>query len=229
MSEVTEQQRWEILQLRIKEAHAVLNSNPNYNLDFRPVMRVLAVFGSHLDRAAISLGEQQWISEPALLGWQRRAWNSILCAEKTLPFWTENPLVESNILEVLAEARLIVQSSASSHDRLLLPLMPSSENFSYKFPYAQKDNSIRCALFAYFNVEYCVHTVNWDVEQEFEIDSYYDYLMLGDYWTIPNVISTALLFGGGRNYPHEHDQARREFWLWWLDKAVPASWNLEEI
>ena len=54
----------------------------------------------------------------------------------------------------------------------------------------------------------------------------------GEWYCIPSVIWASRVFAGfpnNRYGPLDDAQARREFWTWWLDDAVPASWNLEYL
>ncbi len=86
MSDLTDQQRWKILQKRIKEAKAALKADNNGDLPFAHAMRVFATFGPYIDVSPLYYDKPLEVSEETLLGWQRRSWNAILCAEKVLPF-----------------------------------------------------------------------------------------------------------------------------------------------
>lgn len=225
----TEEQRWKELQKRVKEANAVVNANATCNLEFAHVMLILATFGPYSNIPTLYREGIQQMPESALLGWQRRAWNAILCAEKVIPLWTELSRVESNMNELLIKGRFIVQNETPLSQDSKLHLIPSLDDVSYQFQYPQEENPLRRALTAYYIVESAINTINRDVENEFELHTNYDESRMGDWWTIPNVIDTSLVLSGGYSYPNQYNQARKEFWLWWLNEAVPASWNLQEI
>lgn len=228
MREPTEQERWEQLQIRVMEAHTALKANEHRDLTFRHVMRILATFGPYANLPLLYGGEFSGIYEAALRGWRRRAWNALLCAEKVLPFWLETKLVDSNLEELLPKARQIIQKGNPKEPDTKLQIDPTSDNFSYKFQGKQATKGTERALSAYYVAQSAIRTVSWDIKNEFELDSYYDDLM-GDWLTMPTVFQTSRIFAEVHDDSPLHAQAREEFWLWWLDEAVPASWDLKDI
>ena len=269
--EVTEQERWKLMQARVAKARVALKASEHPDLSSRMVMRILATFGPHLKIPRVFKEEPKY-RKSAVRGWQRRAWNAILCAEKVAPFWEEIAAVwarvseeaqqrcyemysrfpdsipdciaqarrdyppEVNLSPTLTEAKRLVQSGTPSRTGLNWEAIPSMDTVSSCL-YSQRSSlQIRQAVGAYIAFEHAIGTVLHDIESDFELNLTYC-RSCGDWWTAPNVIGAAWTIGGiggipqnpSSWFPDYDDQAREEFWLWWLDEAVPASWNLQDI
>ncbi len=86
---------------------------------------------------------------------------------------------------------------------------------------------------AFLVAELAIRYTYVDVESPFELDIDYEDPNVHNYepQREPNIFHAALTIGGGDEWglPHRDDKARKKFWQWWLNEAVPASWNLEEI
>lgn len=234
MSESTDQERWKQLQVRLKEAHTALKANEHHDLTFPYVMRILATFGPRLHIPLVE-SEQAHFEQAALRGWQRRAWNALLCAEKVLPLWTRVspvPLYMSPS-DILNQAKKIVRMGTPPSRKWNVVLIPDSDGINTRFPYHESTPQIACAVTAHFVIEHALGTIRNDIDEEFNLNlSYADESMGCDSWQSPTAIYASWAVGGIEgfpNYPFLDDQARGEFWLWWLNEAVPASWDLKDI
>lgn len=233
MSEVTDKQRWKELQKRLKAAKVALRENEKGALPFPYAMRVFATFGPYLDVTPLYFDKPLEVSEETLLGWQRRSWNGILCAEKVLPFWIANPLTESNIVDELNRAKEIVKNGKPIRRQFIWRLQPDYDEINGEFLQKPQSADLARAATAFLAAEDAINFTFHDVESPFELDIDYEDPNVHNYepQRNPNVFWASLVFAGGKewNFPFEDNKARRKFWQWWLNKAVPASWNLEEI
>lgn len=233
MSEPTDQERWQQLQIRVKEAHFALEASKDGDLPFPHAMRVMATFGPYLDVEAFMRND---FSKAALVGWQRRSWNGILCAEKVLPFWTEAGLVESNVLKELEKAREVVKRASPTAKKQVFELSPSYLTVESEFS-PTSSPELQRALWAYLTAEFAVQFTYTDVESPFELDIDYEDPEVHNYEPQRNPcmfyasIAVGGYIGGYQDWTcsYEDKKAKRKFWLWWLNEAVPASWDLKDI
>lgn len=224
---------WEELQRRLNEARTALETSQRGELEVSHVMRIVATFGPRLDTIAFRRGELKQYPLESIKGWQRRAWNAILCAEKVLPIWLKAEVMPSNVEKVLREAHQVVRSGIPPTQYNLLELEPSSDDVGF----------IGCADGAYQVAGLAIGTAIWDGPNNLDIQfTYQDPDEIGyDPMDVPNVVYAVRVYAGDYDAGHDEveigeyvvwrgsNEARREFWLWWLNEAVPASWDLQDV
>ena len=218
---------------------------------FRYVMSILSVFGP---RWHVPKDEQQILQliedghETALSlvrGWQRRSWNALLCAEKVAPQWNPDliPIPEiwsleeieglysTNLNQVIQEAKFAVRHILPSliRDTTTVPSVQTVKDAVRHLKH--QDRLINRAVYAYDAVETAQIVVCRDEDHEFNVEEEYLLHWHGEWTGVLSVSYSSSAFSiETHNKKFVKDPERlKEFWLWWLDEAVPASWHLRDL
>ena len=245
----------EELHHRVTDARSVLLRDPNYTLSFGRVMSVLALFGprweqnGHSDKWPYNLGLSAVEEQAMLLGRKRRRWNALLCGEKILPLWsveTVKPLLIPEDVEKLYEVDLRselahAKAAVLREEPLDIPnFIPRTDDLSYDLTkYKNPSKSMFQAVNAYGIIESILFVAWMDESNIFDMNRVYPETWnanpanLDEDWTgIPSAIWASEVWAGEPSssyWPFNDTIARKSFWQWWLDEAVSASWNLEDL
>ncbi|RYX85918.1 hypothetical protein EON83_03955 [bacterium] len=237
---------------RVEQARLALEQDANGDLSYRHVMSILAMYGPPLENGVINakwgqkLGVAPAENQASLRGWQRRSWNALLCAEKVLPLWsfdTIKPHLNQHGVDALGRLNLgnhIVDAKVAVllEEEFSVPdFRPGGESLVCELADQSKASVlVYQASGAYWSIEQILILIRIDKEPPFATDRIYpekweddDDVDWGQY---PPAIYTSCAIAGesnSANSPLNDIHARRQFWLWWLNEVVPASWNLQEL
>jgi Immunity protein Imm5 len=192
------------LEQRIADARGVLEQRDDGRLPLPQRRRVREAFGPW----------QPLDAPHAPPGLRRRVELARLAAERVLPVWyaeAESDHGPEQML-ALAERRLNREISEAEADDLADRFRVYADGLAYRKQISQRalaaGEAARLVLAAVDLDDYAEHPP--DAEDE-DIDP--------DNWEAAYVAAIA-----AAGYPDEDVEARREFWRWYLDEAVPAAW-----
>ena len=236
------------LRRRIAQARLVMENDPNHELKFNQVMFVTSVFGTRLQEKTLAqpwpddirLGQAQ--EKAALLGRDRRRWNALLCAEKVATLWSLpaiEPYLHPKYLEEVRNIDLWRDLQKAKEKVLLREpsdfpnFRPNGDNLVYSLhSQAVQSVPIYQSSYAYRNVEWALVIAWADEFNVYDASKTYQEQWNGNWDGVPSVIYASYTWAGvpnGNSFPLNDSQHRKEFWNWWLDEAVPASWNFEDL
>ncbi|BCM91911.1 hypothetical protein IAD21_03789 [Abditibacteriota bacterium] len=235
MDEQEELAAYAEMQHRVQEARTIVERNIDHDLSFGRVMSILSMFGNR-SRQEVLVEDR----ESALLGWQRRAWNALLCGERISVFWSLTTLQEYLSRKEVEDLRKIdFQQLISKSKRAVIlqseppipDLNPTGDDLVYQLSEQSKvSRDVLQAARAYRTLEWAMIIAYTDESNIFDPTITYPEEWNGDWEEVPMAIRASYVVAGRPTGDYLDDpQARREFWLWWLDEAVPASWDLQEL
>ncbi|BCM91926.1 hypothetical protein IAD21_03804 [Abditibacteriota bacterium] len=244
---ISDQEGFAELRRRIERARPTVEQDTHHELSYGHVMSILSMFGPRLEEGVLSAQQAQKLGisparhRAALRGWQRRAWNALLCAEKILPLWSVDvvkPYLSPEDVIVLQRQDLKHRILDAKMSVLLQQPFPISiPEFSGDNLTSAVYNQVRVlipvyqASESYSVIERVLFVAGGDELNTFDVHRTYPSRWVDDdqdWYGVPSAIWASYTFAGsaeGDYAPIDDAQKRREFWLWWLDEAVPASWN----
>ncbi|BCM91924.1 hypothetical protein IAD21_03802 [Abditibacteriota bacterium] len=244
---MTEQEELSELRRRVEQARLTVEEDAAHDLSYGHVMAILSMYGPRLEHDIISVEQARELGinpeehRAGLIGWKRRAWNALLCAEKILPLWSvevvEPYLSPKSVQQLrhLSLKDLIVESKIAVLLEERLPIRnfePSVDDLSYRLVKpSQTSHRISQAVTTYGTIWKILFIVSTDEFNVFDPERKYSETWEDDdvdWMGAPSAIRASYAFAGraGGRYGNLNDpDARREFWLWWLDEAVLSSWK----
>ena len=234
----------EELHRRCAQVRAELLDSAEGRLNFGQVMSVLSVYGKKPNEYGDPYSPDASEEEKALAlqGRQRRRWNAVLCGEKIVHLWSFE-LVQEYLSHRRAEQlrffdphRHLRQAKHAVRNNEEFPIVdfdPSPDDVSYAL-YEIKKTSVPIyqAVSTYSTIWHILFTVSADDLNIFDVELHYPPIWSGEYTGNLSIIRASYAYGG-MNYPNlvplNDPHLLREFWLWWLDEAVPASWYLRDL
>lgn len=161
------------------------------------------------------LGDKKEESDGA--GYLIRSKIALSCAKKTLYFW-DKTVQDSGFLTAL-EFSTKCLSDSSLHSKLegvMNNMIPQVEDVLYA---NEKDHR---PAYAGFSCVSALSTVLYD--EQFDLDAKSEADIEPDQWD--SAFYSSLAIGGGAIWENDvalDNKARREFWEWYLNKAIPDS------
>ncbi|RYX82094.1 hypothetical protein EON83_21000 [bacterium] len=242
----------EELKRRLAVARAQVEQDEVLPLRFRYIMSILAMFGPRWHVPDSEQESEGWkeaegeVFAAPIRGWQRRAWNALLCAEKVAPQWDSQlipiaadlwrpeeieGLHSTDLGQIIQEGKFAVRNVLPSLIRYAVPFPEEQTVMDVASSVGYRNRLLNRAAFTYRAVEYARWVVCHDEDHEFNMDEKYSLHWSGDWTGILSVDYSSSAFSI-EIYDREFvkDQKRlKEFWLWWIDEAVPASWFLRDL
>lgn len=200
----------------IEDAVNALCCHPQHDLNLGYRQAIWAVFGPRIDVSQMGTNS----------GYKRRVILSILTARHVLPIWEgvwpddDTPYRLLKNAEQVLKGTFDVKMAQDYRDEVWTKLenlasKPDRQSLEYQKPISAGFSAINALCTALQDEEFDSANINCDLTDT-DVDAYDND---SSFW------AAAAYANGGIWEPKSDAVKRREFWDWWLTKAVPSAWQ----